>query len=111
MKKYVVLFLLALIGSNCFFGVTSQAMEHNNKSDLSITFVETDKETLLPQGEKDPFEPQHTFPEVIQSYSGSLPSTGELVTSVIWLLLGLSLFIVCLSVFSFKKIIGQAVWE
>lgn len=111
MKKYVALLLFALIGSSCFFGETSKAMEHNDKSDVSITFVGTDKETLPPPGTKDPFEPQHTFPDVIPSHVGSLPSTGELVTSVIWLLLGLSLFIVCLSVFSFKKIIGQTVWE
>ncbi|ALS36870.1 hypothetical protein ABID30_001929 [Enterococcus rotai] len=88
----VLLFLLWLVPP---YQVVAEGI---NRTDAAISFEETQKEN---KGKL----PSTYVPKVNTSTSrGQLPFTGELVQSFIFLLAIIEGLIVCLCIFSFKKI-------
>ncbi|MDR0922706.1 MAG: hypothetical protein LBM95_10040 [Lactobacillales bacterium] len=105
MKKYLIPLLFMLMGVNFLIGEKTQAASRENKSDLNITFMQGEDEIPVNHGAKEPFEPQDTLPGMEEpSSTGEFPSTGELITSVTWMLIGFSLLIVVVVIFSYKSL-------
>lgn len=91
----------------CFFISLSQnqATTYRDDTDLGITFkkekgtiVEDDKPPLIDGGNNKP--PVRM-----------LPQTGEMLTSLIVILLGLSLFIFSIGIFTIKHLYREPGWE
>lgn len=108
MKKYVVLLFFLIIGCGTFYGDKVDAVSKIDQTNLNITFLKDEplkpeppiiKEIALPVGDAQ-----------IKS-TGKLPSTGDLITSLIWTLLGFSIIIVFVGVYSLKNIMMKLSWE
>lgn len=97
-KSIIVLFFLMCAGS-MFFGNTTEAATQR-KTDIGITFKEIKKDDIQPPNKVGPIKP-----------TGKLPSTGELITSVIWMLLGTSILIFFVGMISLKTIMSNKLWE
>lgn len=111
MKKYVVLlFFLTSIGSVVFGEVVDAADQLENTvigiTNIGVTFGSHEDVNELPSTQF-PVLPDEGG--VAVPHSGNLPSTGDLITSIIWTLLGFSVLIVFIGVFSLKNIILETI--
>lgn len=101
MKKYLFLLLCAFFLGSTLNSEVAQATDEIGRTDLGITFAAEPSILPKPPIVKDPIVPI----EGIKSKPiGRLPSTGDLITSLIWTLLGFSLLIVFVGVYSLKNI-------
>jgi len=117
MKK-VTLALLLIIGCLTFYSDTTQATssdtihEANNgyfDTEIGISFKSADPNKPSPSPSiKEPTIPIDINPP---KSVGRLPSTGELITSLIWTLIGCAVFIVLIGVYSVKNIMMKLSWE
>ncbi|MGX7150075.1 hypothetical protein [Enterococcus ureasiticus] len=74
------------------------AAEVTNRTDAAISFEEAQKEN------KGKLPSTYVPKENTSTYRGQLPYTGELVQSFIFLLAVIEGLIICLCIFSFKRI-------
>jgi hypothetical protein len=118
MKK-MTLALFIIIGCLTFYSDTVQAtnsdtaQETSNhryfESEIGISFKSADPIKTSPSPiVKEPLLPIEGNPP---KSIGRLPSTGELITSLIWTLIGCSVFIVFIGVYSLKNIMMKLSWE
>ena len=101
MKKYGLIILFILGINMAFFNEKAEAAEKSSGTELNITFSEED--VLI----NSPIETPSIIPGEILTPAkpvGRLPSTGELITSVIWMFMGLSILIVFIGVHSLKQV-------
>ena len=108
MKKYVLLLFFLIIGCGTLFGDRVEAISKIDQTDLTITFLQG--ESLKPE---PPIikEPTLSVGNAQIKNTGKLPSTGDLITSLIWTLLGFSIIIVFVGVYSLKNIMLKLSWE
>lgn len=99
-KIYVLVFLICLGGA--FFGGATKASAHS-VTDVGIEFDEATKESIEPPSKVDSIKPIKPM--------GRLPSTGELITSAIWMLLGTSVLIFFVGIISLKTVMSNKLWE
>ncbi|WYJ96982.1 hypothetical protein DOK67_0001285 [Enterococcus sp. DIV0212c] len=101
MKKYIVLifFLTTILGGEMWG--TAEAVSKSDTTDLKITFFKSEAPTL-----KEPIIEGLYLPEgnLSITHKGKLPSTGDLITSLIWTLIGCSVLIILVGVYSLKNI-------
>lgn len=103
-KKYnKYIYLLLIVGFICIGGkaeATSVPPDISDRTTLNnnvgITFIKEEKPIVEPPIIQKPIG-------VTPVDRGKLPSTGELITSLIWMLTGFSLLIVCLGIHSLKR--------
>lgn len=102
MKKYVVFILCLISISGLIYSSDVEAATKDDQTNVGISFVNgageentTETPTLL--------VPEEVSPTV--KLSGKLPSTGELITSIIWTFLGLSVMIIFVGAYSLKRVI------
>ena len=106
MKKGInVLLFLTCLGGMFFFGTTEVRAAHPT-TDVGIEFDKGSgsKGTIQPPAKADPIKPT-------KKPMGRLPSTGELVTTSIWMLLGTSLLIFFVGMVSLKTVMSNKLWE
>ena len=103
LNKYkIVIVLLSIISVFYFEGSAEAANADDSRStvvnEVGISFFEEDIQPITPK-----------LPSVIPDTpimlkpSGRLPSTGELITSLIWMLTGFSILVVFIGIISLKK--------
>lgn len=101
MKKYSVLlfFLTSVIG--VVLAGSAETVNASDTTDVTITFFKSEVPLL-----QEPINNTLTLPESNLSATriGKLPSTGDLITSLIWTLIGCSVLIVLVGVYSLKNI-------
>lgn len=100
-KGIIVLFFLTCFVS-LFCGETTEASARKGETEVGIIFSEKQKEGIQPPNKITP-NPSKPI--------GKLPSTGELITSVIWMLLGTSVLIFFVGMISLKAIMSNNLWE
>ncbi|WP_348921153.1 hypothetical protein [Enterococcus rotai] len=102
MKKPVIVlfFLICLI--SLVFGKTTEAATRQEDTNIGITFSSDQKSAIEPPSKVTPGPPKSI---------GKLPSTGELITSVIWMLLGSSVLIFFVGIVSLRAVMSKNVWE
>ena len=100
-KGIIVLFFLTCFGS-FFVAEPAQADVLRENTEVGITFSEKQKDTIQP--------PSKITPNTMKPV-GKLPSTGELITSVIWILLGTSILIFFVGMISLKAVMSNNLWE
>ncbi|WP_348921582.1 hypothetical protein [Enterococcus rotai] len=108
MKKYSVqIFFLMLVISVMLMG-SAETVNASNTTDLTITFFKNEVPLL-----QEPINNTLTLPETNLSVTrlGKLPSTGDLITSLIWTLTGCSVLIVLVGVYSLKNIMLTTTWK
>ncbi|WP_375180057.1 hypothetical protein [Enterococcus rotai] len=108
MKKYVVLLFFLIVGFGALYADKVEAASKADETELGITFLKG--ENVEPE---IPIIKAPTLPIVdapIQR-SGKLPSTGDLITSLIWTILGCSIIIIFVGVYSLKNIMLRLSWE
>lgn len=101
MRKYgwIILFLIGVNG--LFLSQQAEAAEKMDHTEVGITFIKEVDSTPFP------INPNPPIPGEISTAINpkkDLPSMGELLTSVIWLFVGVSLLIVAGGVYSWKKV-------
>ena len=110
MKKCVtVLFFLMMI-NGLFVGTTVEATSISNTSEIGIVFKT--EAPVLPEPLISPKLPDTYMPALPKTSlgtNGKLPSMGDLITSLIWTLLGFSILIVFVGVFSLKNIMLKTI--
>ncbi|WP_086314963.1 hypothetical protein A5821_002519 [Enterococcus sp. 7F3_DIV0205] len=107
MKKYSII-ILCLMGMSSFLFCTNvQAMERSDQTNVGISFLKEEM-SLNPTKPVVPSSGE-TFPLV--KPSGKLPSTGELVTSVMMTFIGLSLVIIFVGIYSLRRVMISSAWE
>ncbi|MBP2097247.1 hypothetical protein [Enterococcus rivorum] len=116
MKKYItLLFFLVIIfavGGSVSVEATESLTTLNDPTSVGITLVKDD--TVTPPAPKPPVKddvPLLGTTAEIAKPGRRLPSTGELITSLIWIILGLSMLIVVVGVFSLRNIMQNLAWE
>ena len=106
MKKYGLIILFLIGVSGLIFNENVEAAEQVGKigtTEVGIRFQKAD--TL-----EDPIiEPPIISPTPLETPNivkpgGRLPSTGELITSLIWIFLGLSILIIFVGVHSLRQV-------
>ena len=104
MKKYMLLLLFLMLAMVGELAVGEKVVEAAETTDLTITFFKSE----FPMVE-EPIKAHLTLPETSLSatHSGRLPSTGDLISSLIWTLLGCSVLIILIGVYSLKNIMLQ----
>ncbi|MBO0439049.1 hypothetical protein [Candidatus Enterococcus ikei] len=108
MKKYVVLLFFLIISCGILYGDKVEAASKMDQTNLSITFLQG-----APLKPEPPIikEPTLLVGDTQIKSTGKLPSTGDLITSLIWTLLGFSIIIVFVGVYSLKNIMLKLSWE
>lgn len=109
MKKYVVLLFFLIIMGGLLFGEKVEAIEQFDTTPLNISFAREE-----PTKPKPPIIDEPTLPGTInpQPYRvGRLPSTGDLITSLIYTIIGFSFLLVVVGVFSLRNIMLKMTWE
>lgn len=101
MKKYGLIIFFILGINLTFFNEKAEAAEKISDTELNITF-DKDDAVISPPIETPSIIPGEILTPV--KNAGRLPSTGELITSVIWILVGLSILIVFIGVHSLKQV-------
>jgi hypothetical protein len=102
MKKFLIgLFFLGIV-NGVFAGTTVEATGKSVTTDVAIVF--NDKPDPQPIVPKLPNPNVPDIPKPSPGYKGNLPSTGDLITSLIWTLLGCAVLIMFVGIFSLKKI-------
>ncbi|EOH96675.1 hypothetical protein UAW_01840 [Enterococcus haemoperoxidus ATCC BAA-382] len=104
MKKNIFLLLLFVIGGCCFFGKTVEATQSDATTDVMITLPKEEVPLELPPISQPPLLNDVATSPISQ---GKLPSTGDLITSIIWTLLGCSLLIIFIGVYSLKHVFNS----
>ncbi|WP_430602801.1 hypothetical protein IGJ02_000107 [Enterococcus sp. DIV0724b] len=101
MKKFVVGLLFFMIISGMYSGKIAEAKTNFDGTDVGISFTVND----LDKPEQPSLIPEEQFPSIPNPKPiGRLPSTGGLITSLILTLMGFSLLIIFIGVFSLKNI-------
>ncbi|EOH96638.1 hypothetical protein UAW_01803 [Enterococcus haemoperoxidus ATCC BAA-382] len=102
MKKFVMGLLFFMITSGLFSGKIAEAKTNFDGTDVGISFTVSD----LAEPEQPLLIPEEPFPSIPNPKPiGRLPSTGGLITSLILTLIGFSLLIIFIGVFSLRNII------
>ncbi|MFD2307029.1 hypothetical protein [Enterococcus termitis] len=91
-----------MIVNGLFVGSTAEATVKSVSTDVGIVF--TDDQEQTPIVPKLPSTPGPYIPKPSPSVKGNLPSMGDLITSLIWTLLGCAVLILFVGIFSLKKI-------
>ncbi len=104
MKKYFFLIVFFVIGGCCFSEKPVEATQSNATTDVMITFSKEEVPIELPPISQPPLLNNVAAPP---SSQGKLPSTGDLITSIIWTLLGCSLLIIFIGVYSLKYVFNS----
>lgn len=108
MKKYSILIFFLTVSSALLFGSTSEAAVKLDNTEIGITFLKSTGDILEPPISPKPILPENDIDPVPQLKNTSkLPSTGDLITSLIWTLLGFSVIIVFIGGLSLKKVMLQ----
>lgn len=105
MKKYglIILFLMGING--LFFSEKVEAADSISETELGIIFKQEDSLVDPPIIDPPILSPIEN-PKIVKP-AGRLPSTGELITSVIWMFVGLSILIVIVGVHSLRRVMIQ----
>lgn len=98
-KSIIVLFFLMCVGS-LFMGNSATEAVTQRETDVGIAFKKMEKDDVQPPNNVGTMKP-----------TGKLPSTGELITSVIWMLLGTTILIFFVGMISLKTIMSNNLWE
>ncbi|EOH96654.1 hypothetical protein UAW_01819 [Enterococcus haemoperoxidus ATCC BAA-382] len=108
MKRNGVILLIFVMVSCFLYSEKVEAIDKlDSTTDVSITFLKDEDNLLLPSILQPPLRQG----EVTTNSHGKLPSTGDLITSVIWVLLGFSLLIVLVGVYCLKSIMAKMTWK
>lgn len=104
MKKLIfLLFVLVGMGST-LHTVRAEAVSQEDKSELTINFLKDESSVLAPPATQNSLPNTNTeiLGDTIKP-KGKLPSTGDLITSVIWTCTGTFVLIILIGLVSLKK--------
>ncbi|ALS36780.1 hypothetical protein ABID30_002024 [Enterococcus rotai] len=102
MKKFILGLFFLVIVNGLFVGTTAEATIKSEATDVGVMF--NNKKVQQPIVPKLPDTNVPYIPKPSPSFKGNLPSTGDLITSLIWTLLGCAVLIMFVGVFSLKNI-------
>jgi len=96
-----------------FVGGSVEATVKSDVTEVGILFKSEEVDAPIlpkpPTGSKLPDTNVPYVPKPSASINGKLPSMGDLITSLIWTLLGCSILIVFVGVFSLKNIMLKTI--
>ncbi|WP_086314567.1 hypothetical protein A5821_002149 [Enterococcus sp. 7F3_DIV0205] len=102
MKKNIIVLFFLICLSSLSFGEPAEAASHKGKTNVEITFQSEQASVLQPPSKEN----LESLKKV-----GKLPSTGELIASIIWLLSGASVLIFLVGMISLRTVMSKNVWE
>lgn len=106
MKRNLVWLGLIICLGGLFVSETAVAIEKFDSTSLNISFASQE-----PTPPKPPMIEEPEIPAQNPSRVGKLPSTGDLINSLIYTIIGCSFLLVVVGVLCLRNIMSRMAWE